>query len=242
MRVRPERRSWWWTTGRRRSVTPAAGRELRGAREEGGWIRSGTPPTGPTWTGCVSATTCGADAGAARELLGAHDPADPADRRPVVLDGTVYFAWESPTWGGGIAFYDPDTGGTSLGLAYLVSAAQFADVATQEMHRDPSGDRLDLATLVAAGRLVLGPGRYETLHVVGEIDSVAVVTFTSSVHDEMPLSPPGPAYLATMARGLADAHGLSVDETADYLLSRPGCMPHWTREDLRDVVATAVAG
>jgi hypothetical protein len=179
--------------------------------------------------------------GAARTLPGSVDRTDPADRRPVKLDGSVYFGWESPTWGGGIAFYDPEASGTSLGVAYLITAAQFADVATQEMHRDPTGDPLDLVALVAAGRLVLGPGRYETLHVVGEIDGLAVVTFTSSVHDEMPLNAPQPAYVSTMARGLVDAHGLSVDEAVDYLLARPGSQPSWTRADLQEVVAGAVA-
>ena len=66
----------------------------------------------------------------------------------IELDGSVYFGWESPTWGGGIAFYDPDAGGTSLGVAYLITAAQFADVATQEMRRDPIGDPLDLMALI----------------------------------------------------------------------------------------------
>jgi hypothetical protein len=178
--------------------------------------------------------------GAARVLPGARDPSEPLRRQPVELSGSVYFAWESPTWGGGIAFYDPDADGTSLGHAYLVTAEQFADVATQEMHRDPTGDPLDLETLVAAGRLVLGPGRYQTLHVVGEIDGLPIVTFTSSVHDEMPLNPPRPAYVTTMASGLLDAHRLSVDEAVDYLLARPGCTPHWNRTDMTTVVASVV--
>ncbi len=178
--------------------------------------------------------------GAARELPGARDPSDPLDRRAIDLTGSVYFAWESPTWGGGIAFYDPDALGMSLGQAYLVTTDQFADVATQEMHRDPTGDPLDLAALVAAGRLVLGPGRYETLHVVGEISGVAVVTFTSSVHGEMPLNAPRPAYLATMARGLAATHHLGAAEVVDYLLARPGCTPTWTREALLDVVTATL--
>ena len=179
--------------------------------------------------------------GAARELPGAHDPSDPLDRRPIGLAGSVYFAWESPTWGGGIAFYDPEAGGTSLGVAYLVTASQFADVATQEMHRDPTGDPPDLATLLAAGRLVAGPGRYETLHVVGELDDVPIVTFTSSVHDAMPLNAPRPAYVQTMARGLAAEHGLAANAVVDYLLARPGCTPGWTRDALLELVARTLA-
>ncbi|MEO7752218.1 MAG: histone deacetylase, partial [Terracoccus sp.] len=45
--------------------------------------------------------------GASRTYAGARDPRDPLGDVPLTLDGQVYFAWESPTWGGGIAFYDP---------------------------------------------------------------------------------------------------------------------------------------
>lgn len=178
--------------------------------------------------------------GAARTLPGATDPADPLDMQPITLDGSVYFAWHSPTWGGGIAFYDPDAGGTSLGRAYLVTAAQFVDVATQEMHREPTGDPLDLVALMDAGRLVLGPGRYETLHVVGEIGNQPVVTFTSSVHDEMPLNAPRAAYLTTMARGLAETHGLDASAITSYLLGRPGCALGWTHDDVAALVSAAL--
>ena len=125
-------------------------------------------------------------------------------------------------------------------MAYLVTAAQFADVATQEMHRDPTGDPLDLEALLAAGRLVAGPGRYETLHVVGELDAIPIVTFTSSVHDAMSLNAPRPAYVQTMARGLAAEHRLSADAIVDYLLARPGCTPGWTRNRLLDEVTGAL--
>ncbi|MEP6666837.1 MAG: histone deacetylase [Nocardioidaceae bacterium] len=182
--------------------------------------------------------------GAARELSGARDHADPDAVEPVELAGTVYFAWESPTWGGGIAFYDASAGGTSLGRAYLVTTGQFADIAAQEMHREPGRDlAVDaFAGLVGAGQLVLGRGRYETLHVVGEIAGIPVVTFTSSGEDDpLPLHPPRAAYLQMMARGLADAHGLDDAAVVDYLLDRPGCRPTWTRETLTRVVKGPVA-
>ena len=135
------------------------------------------------------------------------------------LDGSVYFAWESPTWGGGIAFYDPDAPGESIGVAYRLDLSQFSDVAAQEMHREPGTD-LDLAELWDAGRHTLGPGRYESLHVVGRIDDLPVVTFTAAT--PAPLNPPVPAYLATMARGIAETHGWAADDIVDYLLARPG--------------------
>ncbi len=178
--------------------------------------------------------------GAARILPGARDTSDPTGDEPVLLDGSVSFAWESPTWGGGIAFFDPEGAGTSFGRAYRLTVEQFADVASQEMHRDPSGDPLDLLALAAAGSLELGPGRYETLHVVGDIDEVPVVTFSSHPSGELTLNAPRPAYLTMMARGLAEAHGLAADAITDYLLARPGCRPEWTRADVAEVVSAAL--
>lgn len=44
--------------------------------------------------------------GATRTYPGARDRRPPANDRPLLLPGALFFAWESPTWGGGIAFYD----------------------------------------------------------------------------------------------------------------------------------------
>lgn len=177
--------------------------------------------------------TGGRPPGAARTYPGARDATVPRDVRPVRLAGEVYFAWESPTWGGGIAFYDPDREGRSAGVAYRLTLSQFSDVAAQEMRRDPGAD-LDLDRLWETGRHVLGPGRYESLHVVGRIDDLPVVTFTAST--ALPPNPPEAAYLATMARGLADAHGWAPGEIADYLLRRPGLGDGWNHGSLTALV------
>ncbi len=170
--------------------------------------------------------------GATRDYPGARDRTVPSKVEPVMLAGSVFFAWESPTWGGGIAFYDPAGPGTSYGRAYLVTAGQFADVAAQEMHRIPDAD-LDLTGLLADGHTLLGPGRYERLLVVGEIDGLPVVTFTASwTQDEIELNPPVARYLQLMAAGLRDGHHLDDDEIVAYLLARPGARPRWTTESL----------
>ena len=88
----------------------------------------------------------GCPPGATRTYPGARDRTLAGDPQPVRLDGSVYFAWQSPTWGGGIAFYDPDAPGQSIGVAYPLTLGQFSDVAAQEMHREPGAD-LDLAEL-----------------------------------------------------------------------------------------------
>lgn len=169
----------------------------------------------------------GRPAGARRELPGARDRSPPREVRAVELRGEVYFAWESPTWGGGIAFYDTGAEAASAGVAYRLTASQLSDVLAQEMHRDPGAD-LDLTELVDTGRAVLGPGRYEALHVVDRLDGVPVVTFTASWEArEIAYNAPAAAYLATMGRGLRDVHGWDPAQTAAYLLDRPGLGPDW---------------
>ncbi len=151
------------------------------------------------------------------------------------MRGSLVFAWESPTWGGGIAFHDAEADGEVLARAYLLTARQLTDVLEQEMRREPGTDH-DLTTLLADGHLVLGPGRYETVRVVGTLDDLPVVTFGGPDPYALGLRAPATAYVATIVRGLRDAHGLSDDEVTGYLLGCPGVQPGWTSERLLELV------
>ncbi|WP_426363558.1 histone deacetylase [Streptomyces sp. E-08] len=172
---------------------------------------------------------------AAREFPGCRDPRPPERSVPVVLPGRVYFAGDSPVWGGGLAFYDPAPDGTAWGVAHLLTAGQFSDIAAQEMYREP-GDDLDLAEVVATGCGALGPGRYETLVCPGLLDGLPVLTFTApwSMPHEDGLRAPSAAYLRHLAAGLGRTGAWAHTEVAAYLAACPGAAGHWT--------AAAVAG
>ena len=165
----------------------------------------------------------GRPAGAARTYPGARNPSQPRDDRPLLLPGRIFFAWESPTWGGGIAFYDADgLAGDGRGpdtvyaRAYRIAADQFFDLAAQEMRREPGSD-LDLGQVLRDRRHSYGPGRYETLHLVGEIDGTPVLTFTAPPGHGLVGNPPTAAYVDTVARGLRECHGLGEAEIEAYL-------------------------
>ncbi|MEO6955206.1 MAG: hypothetical protein ABI137_00555 [Antricoccus sp.] len=169
---------------------------------------------------------------AQRAYAGARDPRRPRATKSLLLPGEVYFAWQSTTWGGGVAFYDPTVLGASAGRAYLITASQFADIAAQEMHR-PSGTDLDLAPFGSGTTsLSLGAGRYETLQLICRLDDIPVLTFTSAQRHRRYNSPVGP-YLKLMARGIKQSHDWSPDRIEQYLLSRPGVRPNWNSETLR---------
>lgn len=140
------------------------------------------------------------------------------------MRGALVFAWESPTWGGGIAFHDADAAGEVLARAYLLTTRQLSDVLEQEMRRLPGADH-DLSPLLAGGQHRVGPGRYETLRVVGALDGRPVVTFSCTDPGSLGLRPPAPAYVATLARGLRAAHGLTDPQIEAYLSRCPGWQP-----------------
>ncbi len=174
--------------------------------------------------------------GAARTYPGARDSSEPLGDMAFTLPGEVFFAWESPTWGGGIAFYDPDAAGFALARAYLISEGQFADLAAQEMHREPGGD-LDLDTVLEQRQHTMGPGRYESLHLVGELEGAPVLTFTAPEGHELRPNPPSASYLTVVAQGLMETHGLDAEEVADYLVGCPGVSPRWSQDTVVDLLS-----
>ena len=175
--------------------------------------------------------------GAHRAVPGARDDTPPQESRAVVLPGAMFFAWESPTWGGGVAFYDADADDSAYARAYLLSEEQFADVAAQEMHRHP-GEDIDLAHVMQHRRHAMGPGRYETLHLVGELDGIPMLTFTAEHPAELKPNPPTDPYLEVVARGLRRSHGLTEETVTAYLSSRNGL--EGARDRVREVVSAAL--
>ncbi|ROR92236.1 histone deacetylase [Nocardioides aurantiacus] len=172
----------------------------------------------------------GVPAGGRRANPGARDATPPRRSEPVDLPGALYFAGESPQWGGGVAFYDHDATdrGPTAARAYLVTAAQFADVAAQEMHRVPAeGDPVEQVLLDGfEGRHEVGPGRYETLLEVGRLEGLPLLVFTSPHGiDAVPHTQPAPHYLAMLATGLRESRGWDEARFAAYVDRVRGTVP-----------------
>lgn len=174
---------------------------------------------------CAERLACyiegGRPPGGTRTNPGARDRRLPERSVPVDLPGTVYFAGQSPQWGGGVAFYDHETPGWTAARGYLVTAGQLADIAAQEMYRVPQdGDPLEQVVLgpLDDGRHQLGPGRYETLVEVGRHEDVPLLTFTSPHGvDHVEHTLPSEAYLDTVRVGLRESRGWDDERLATYL-------------------------
>lgn len=184
----------------------------------------------------------GRPSGSRRRYPGCRDRTVPRDDRPVVVVGTVHFALESSVWGGGMAFYDAQQPGPVLMRAYLVTRDQLLDVLTQEMHRDPAdlSSRIQVPDGLGSDAMVrLGPGRYETVYRIADLDSRPVLTFSHApVEQRWKPNRPSSAYLRWVVAGLRDSHGLEASEVVEYLLGCPGI--GWARDDLASFVAAVV--
>jgi cation transport regulator ChaC len=156
--------------------------------------------------------------GALREYAGCRDRTLPVESRAMFVPGRVYFALESATWTGGMAFYDPDAEGYAAARAWLITEQQFADVLSQEMHRD-IGDEIDFTAVRPGVRLTVGPGRYETVVHIGDLDGRAELTFTCPWRaNEVHHVPPSAAYLRMLASGLSETHGWDEAQAIAHLL------------------------
>ncbi len=181
---------------------------------------------------CAARLACylggGRAPGAMRVQPGARDPRPPARTAPVLLPGLLRFAGESRTWGGGMAFYDPHPGEPAdahptrqvAARAHLLTTGQLVDVLVQEMHRDPREVdlQLELGDLVPHAPVAIGPGRYETLLRVADLDGLTGVTLTAPDGGRsLDPNPPSPTYRAVLRAGLREGHGWDDAQADAYL-------------------------
>ncbi|HEY3529012.1 MAG TPA: histone deacetylase [Nocardioides sp.] len=187
----------------------------------------------------------GRPVGGAREYAGCRDPNDPARAEGVEVPGGIAFASESGVWGGGMAFFDRTLPGLAACRAYLVTADQFGDIAAQERRRPPGGEfARDLAGLLPDVESVVatGPGHYETVVRLGELDGSPMFTITHHDVASLPLAAPTAAYLQWISAGLREAHGYDDARIARYLAAAPGAAGVWTVTEIEELSRGAHVG
>lgn len=137
----------------------------------------------------------GRPAGSRRTYLGARNPELPERCEAIRIPHRLFFAGESPVWGGGVAFVDPraDPVHSTPAVAWLVTTEQLCDLVAQENGGEAPGPAIP--GLPRSGeRIVVAAGRYDMLVGLEPIDGIAAATLTSS--DPPPPNEPSPTYLA----------------------------------------------
>ncbi|MCU1644155.1 MAG: hypothetical protein JWN03_4430 [Nocardia sp.] len=186
----------------------------------------------------------GTPPGTGHTYPGFRDRTPPLKTTPLTLPGTIYFAWQSLVWTGGVAFYtDHPNNSWPPGAAargYLLTRQQFSDLLTQEMYRIPGETpEFDIDAVLDSGRVQFGPGRYETVVHVGDLEGFPVLTFTSPWDPAtVELQKPSARYLGMLTAGLRESHRWGRDQTFDYLSELPGVQGHWERSELYALTGT----
>jgi hypothetical protein len=159
----------------------------------------------------------GTPTGGRRRYPGARDRTPPSADRPYALPYRLHFGGSSRTWGGGMAFVDTTCTGHVLARAYRVTAEQFADIHAQE--NGGAAEAADLSLVRDGECVVAGRGNYPVIVCCGRLDGLPVFSFTAARMP--PPTAPRPAYLRTIAAGLAESHGLTPSAIVAYLRGAP---------------------
>jgi hypothetical protein len=150
--------------------------------------------------------------GATHRYPGCRDATPPRDDRSLELSGLeLCFGGSSQTWGGGVAFVRAAPARSVKARLYLITHEQFLDVVAQENWLEPGsiddGERI-------------GDHMYGFVPRAGEVDGIPVRFVTQAPDAE--LRPPTLAYVAHIAAGLREAHGMDDAAIEAYLRSAPG--------------------
>jgi gamma-glutamylcyclotransferase (GGCT)/AIG2-like uncharacterized protein YtfP len=198
-----EAEAWTYTAG---SIAASGDRPVPG----GDWIG------GFTWYVGYGSNLCSARF--RRYLDGCRDRSEPWRWAPVEVPHRLLFARESPRWGGGgVAFLDPsaEPAARTLGRAWLLSSEQLADVMAQECGLPVGSIKVPA---VGATPVVARPDRwYGCIVPLGRLDGWPMVTLTDAGAARLAPNPPGPAYRAAVAGGLAETHGLTPADAVAYI-------------------------
>lgn len=184
--------------------------------------------------------------GGVRVYPGCRDSTPPDDVARVALPGSLVFAGTSRTWGGGIAFLRADAPGRVMARAYLVEAAQLADVVAQETRHAPGSevaDRVEAAvtSMEDGERAHVAAGQYDVVLRLGSREGVPLVSITCGRLDDLDVRRPAPAYLWWIGSGLRATFGWDDHRIAGYLARAPGCAGGWSPEAVASIVAAATA-
>lgn len=161
------------------------------------------------------------------------DPRPPVAEAALLLPGSIRFAREAASWGGGgVAFWDPDHGGGTPARGWLVTLRQFEELLHLEnggLHRRRTAVPQQLWS--TGGCDVAGDGWYSRLVLLGQLDGAPAVTFTATAGDMSVANPPGSAYAGVVARGIAETFGdparggVTQDVAVAFVAWRAGAVP-----------------
>lgn len=178
----------------------------------------------------------GIPSGSERNYEPCSDLTPPRDIRPYEINFELFFARESISWNGGIAFIETEKSNETKTLAklYLISKTQFNHLAKGETQAQGSVE-IDFDQAANEGRTVFKrPSWYGLVLFLGYFEDLPVFTLTGEKPIEV-FTKPNEKYLSVIASGLRHTHDLNNQEIFQYFISKKGIRDHYKNYELYDL-------
>jgi hypothetical protein len=180
--------------------------------------------------------------GNATEHKGCRDQRLPFDEKNIIINHKLYFAKRSKSWdSGGVGFIglDKDEKERTFGKMYLVTQEQFSDIVKQET-KCTEDIEIDFDRAKKAGYIeVLSNAWYGNVLYLGSERGYPIFTFTNSAN-LTEYNKPSESYLETIVKGVITNYSLSPDEIQFYLLSRPGIINNYNKQELEEIIVKCI--
>jgi hypothetical protein len=171
--------------------------------------------------------------GAETNYKGCSDSSEPTESEEFYICSELYFAKNSSSWNGGVAFirthFEPEA--STLARMYLITKGQFVDVARQETKTE-SKLNLDFDLAIKDGSFIFKQRSwYGNIVYLGEQNGYPIFTLTNE-SDLQPLTKPSHNYLKTIIKGIKEAHDFDDKTIFDYLKTKKGIAGNYDNEEL----------
>jgi hypothetical protein len=170
---------------------------------------------------------------------GCRDKTHPIKSQRVSIPHTLYFAEDSMTWGGGVAFLHPskDEEHSTIGRMYLITVNQFQEVVAQE--NGALSGFVDLKKVSQKKILKVSDGWYGHVMHIGDHEGYPILTFSNNL-EKIAVNPPNDSYIRIISTGLKQME-LDHHTIVQYLQNKQGVKDHYHVDKLHEIVRSSPA-
>lgn len=180
--------------------------------------------------------TGGRPVGSNKVNQGCRNKTIPSKSEPLTINHELFFAGNSATWGGGVAFVDPieNKNTKTFCRAYLITKSQFDDIFKQE--NDLQDDlSIDFTSFDQNKEITFNQNLwYPVILFLGNKNDIPVVTLTCTKPFRT-ITKPSEQYLKTLIKGLKEFSNLDNKSIIDYLIEKKGIGEFYTNVVLEDM-------
>lgn len=182
--------------------------------------------------------------GGTRDQPGCSDHTPPIKDEAIEIPNGIYFGGEAMIYSCGAFITQQPGPRPTKARAYLITAEQFWQVVQQENNwphpiKQPSISSIRQHKTAVLQDIGGKHAQFTRIIYCGEKAGYPMLSFTAE-HQHDQVKKPSVVYLQIIARGLAESHGLTAAQIAQYFASIPGVAGDYTLSELVEISNLAI--